>query len=68
MAIETQNKLSRSDVEDMNIGQTRTFALPNFAKLKSARANLREYSLASGKKFATKADLQNSILTITRTA
>lgn len=68
MALEIQEKVSRKDVEGMRIGETRTFALPNFGKLKSARANLREYGLAEGIHFTTNADLRNNILTITRDA
>lgn len=67
MALETKERVTRKDVADMHIGETRTFQLPHYRKMKSAQVNLREYGFMTDREYRVIPDRKNVVITVIRT-
>ena len=61
-----QEKVTRQELRDMHIGQTRIFTLTDKKKLSSARVTCTQMKLEEGLEFAVKLDYESSSACITR--
>lgn len=62
----TQEKVSRAELRQMKIGQTRIFQLTDRKKITSARVQATQLGLEEDMKFLVKTDYQSSSVSITR--
>ena len=63
-----KDKVTSDDLRQMEIGETRTFVLPDAGAIYSARATAFRIQNLLGCKFRTSADFNDNRLTITKTA
>lgn len=61
-----QDKVSRVELRQMKIGQTRIFQLTDRKKITSARVQATQLGLEEDMKFSVKTDYQSSSVSITR--
>ncbi len=61
-----QDKVSRVELRQMKIGQTRIFQLTERKKITSARVQATQLGLEENMKFSVKTDYQSSSISITR--
>lgn len=61
-----QDKVSRVELRQMKIGQTRIFQLTERKKITSARVQATQLGLEENMKFSVKTDYQSSSVSITR--
>lgn len=61
-----QERVSRDDVRDMRVGQTRIFTLADRKKITSATQNIYQLQRESGLRFRIKPDYDASSVSITR--
>ena len=61
-----QEKVTRQELRDMHIGQTRIITLENAKKVSSARVTCTQMKLEEGLEFTVKPDYAASAVSITR--
>lgn len=61
-----QEKVTRQELRDMHIGQTRIFTLKDAKKVSSARVTCTQMKLEEGLEFQVKPDYQAKAVSITR--
>lgn len=61
-----QEKVTRQELRDMHIGQTRIITLENAKKVSSARVTCTQMKLEEGLEFTVKPDYGASAVSITR--
>jgi nucleoside diphosphate kinase len=62
-----QEKVTRQELRDMRIGQTRIFTLTNAKKVTSARVTCNQIKNEEGLEFTVRPDYQAKAVSITRT-
>lgn len=62
----TQERVTRQEMRDMHIGQTRIFHLTDAKKVTSARVQANALKNEEGLEFMVKADYQSASVSITR--
>ena len=62
-----QDKVTRQELRDMNIGQTRIFTLSDRKKITSARVTAQQLKNAEGMEFEVRQDYEASSVCIKRT-
>lgn len=62
-----QEKVTRQELREMRVGQTRIFMLADPKKVTSARVNAHQLGNEEGMKFVVKPDYKASCVSITRT-
>lgn len=62
----TQEKVTRQELREMHIGQTRIFTLNDAKKVTSARVTCTQMAQEEGLKFMVKPDYQAKAVSITR--
>lgn len=63
----TQEKVTRQELRDMRVGQTRIFMLNDTKKVTSARVTCRQLEQEDGLEFIVKPDYKSQAVSITRT-
>ena len=61
-----QEKVTRQELRDMSIGQTRIFILTDAKKVASARVTCHQMKDEEGKEYSVKMDYQAKCVSITR--
>lgn len=61
-----QDKVTRKELADMRIGQTRIFNLPDGGKVKSAISTCQQMKNEKGLEYSTKPDWESKAISITR--
>lgn len=62
-----QERVSRQELRDMRVGQTRIFTLADKKKIQSARVQAQQLKNEDGMNFEVKADYTSASVSITRT-
>lgn len=62
----TQDKVSRQELRDMRVGQTRIFLLNDKKKLSSARATCAQMKAEENLEYTVKVDYESVSISITR--
>lgn len=62
-----QERVSRQELRDMRVGQTRIFTLANKKKIQSARVQAQQLKNEEEMNFEVKADYTSASVSITRT-
>ena len=63
-----QEKVTRQEMRDLHIGQTRIFTLTDQKRISSARVTANQLKKEEGLNFLVKADYEAKAVSITRTA
>lgn len=62
----TQEKVTRAELREMHVGQTRIFMLNDAKKVTSARVTCQQMKLEEGLEFIVKPDYQAKAVSVTR--